>query len=293
MPARRLGFMMAALFLAAWPCLAQAGSGAYFVPYGFFPGDAVELRFAVDPALISANANAKLRTPEDTETLEFIDLRPLRQGSSAFLSLRFKSWAAGPFTIPAVTYGGKVFGPWSGTTLSFLKGERKKLRPERPSLSLPGARTFYIITFGGVALLVVAAWLSLSVFMPYFMRVRQRRLSLLPYRKFQHERRIMARRLPAPDGRVFYGMLARSFRRFLEARLSPGIGRLTPPELRSFGAEALGDYAPAAAEILARADGVRFGGEASSREDRECDLASVAEMVEAIERRQEEQHAGV
>jgi hypothetical protein len=289
--------------------------GAYILPPDFHPGDVVELRL---PVQVSAKGVLKpgkreLRLPGVSEDYDITKILLETGPKGSTMSLFFVAWKAGAIKLAAFESEGARFPGATVVALSILSKDEEKARPPRGPLFLPGTRTFAAVIASCLAALILAAWAMIAFIMPLMNRMLSVRRARKPFRRFQHELRIMRKRLKDEDQAYFYALLSRAFRSYASSRLFPAFASLTagefaPANAGEFAPANAGEFAPAkaampndagldglgsdrefVASVLMRADLVRFADSGSGQAERVQDMERLSRIVERLE----ESRAGV
>jgi hypothetical protein len=263
--------------------------GAYLLPPDFRPGDLVELRLPM-PALAKAGKR-ELRLPAQSGDYEIKRMLAESGGKGSTMSIFFIVWKSGETRLAPFESEGARFPGATVWAKSSLTGEGEKMRPLRSLLYLPGTRTLVAASASCLAALALVAWAFAAFLMPFLSRILSRRRARMPYRRFQHELRIMRKRLGDEDGAYFYGLLSRAFRAYASSRLFPEFASLTSGELGkaarelepSAGFADLGGERAFVAQALSRADFVRFAGASSPPDERRGDMEGLSRIVEGLE----------
>lgn len=284
---RLLSFLAMAAILSArlWSqAEAVLPAGAYLLPPRFNAGDVVELRLPLKGG--QPRGKRELRVPEYGEDYEIRSVLMESGSQGATLSIFFIPWKSGNIAIPPFREDGVEFPGASINVQSILGGDGEKVRPPRGFLFLPGTRTMVVIALSSLAALVLSAWAIAAFLLPFASRLASARRERRPYKRFQHELRILRKRMEDTDRSYFYALLSRAFRAYAEARLLPGFASMTAGEIGRGGQALtgiLGKDGDEAAAVLMRSDLVRFAERPSSRGEREGDAALLSKVVDAME----------
>jgi hypothetical protein len=265
--------------------------GAYLLPYDFHPGDLVELKLPIQAA--ASNGKRELRLPDGSQDYEIkrILLESSPKGST--LTLFFIPWIPGEIKIVPFETEGARFPGATVYARSLLSGDDEKPRPPRGLLFLPGTKTLIAVIASSLAALALAVWAAAAFLMPFLSRLLSVRRARKPFRRFQHELRIMRKRLKDEDQAYFYALLSRAFRAYASARLFPAFASLTAGEFGTALAvktrgmparlEALGEDREFVARVLMRSDMVRFADSLYLRTERVEDMERLSRIVENLE----------
>lgn len=259
---------------------------------------------------------AQLGGLSDSPLYDLEELRLARSGSSWEYSLSFVPWAPGPGDFPSLLVKGHTLPGFAYTVSPSAGAEDRLPGPRRPQADPPGA-AFYL--YAGLGLLGLLALLVLGFFLwilPGALALRAAWRSRAALRRFHGTLSWLEESCEGGDGRAWYGLLARSLRLYLSARLLPEALALTPEEFRGLaspgarageavsaareagggssegpregGEDEEGVAAEAAlglraAELLGRADEVRFGEAPTAAADRREAALGARDLARLVE----------
>jgi hypothetical protein len=261
-----------------------------FLPQDFYVGDTVELRVIFVP-----EGGMRVSRPADMPMLSWIDFHEvsvLQEEGQWQARIRFSSYAPGTRSLPPIELGDVVLDSIKIHTRSILNEESHEFYGIKDQLLVPGTRIAIalivaVLFFGPVLVLNFAGKLHRG-FSSFVAAQRGRR----PSRRLNRALKELRETQDQMSSRRFYIVLDEELRRYLSERTGSDFRSITSSEFAAHFREVLPESDEERVHelggLMQRSDMVKFGGENSDKRRRDADMDTVADLVQEVERLENE-----